>query len=187
HQYEGLRRQLEARNKPKHTSGEASALSKLQKFGFLTNPEIEEAFRKEMEEDAARREAEAQKAATKEARTKETEGRRSMMIADSTHVFEGTLQGFKTANLERLGDLAACLGVPFAGLTRAAIFERILQHFEAHSELKAIPRYAGLFRASRASRASHQRVELEQGAPVPTAEGADFPPEPPSLAGPLVG
>ena len=44
HQHEDLRHQLDVQNQPKCTSAEAAAASKIQKFGFLTNPESESAF-----------------------------------------------------------------------------------------------------------------------------------------------
>ncbi|KAG8721325.1 hypothetical protein FRC08_014063 [Ceratobasidium sp. 394] len=175
--YEDVCHQLNARNKPKRTSAEASAISKIQKYGFLTNPGMQEAFQKELEEEGAKRGAEAEKAARKEARVKEAEGRRSL-IANEAYVFEGTLQSFKTATLERLGGLAASLGVSFTGLKRAEIFEKISSHFETHPGLKGIPRSAGLFRTTRAARRGANR---DLGAPVSAAEGADFPVEPPSL------
>lgn len=65
-QYEDLRRQLDARNKPKRTSAEAAAMSKIQKYGFLTNPEMREAFEKALGEEEAKRVVEADKAARKE-------------------------------------------------------------------------------------------------------------------------
>ena len=47
-----------------------------------------------------KRAADERKAAEKEARTREIEGRRSLMIADLNHAFTGALQSYKTANLE---------------------------------------------------------------------------------------
>ncbi|KAG8739186.1 hypothetical protein FRC12_016407 [Ceratobasidium sp. 428] len=145
-----------------------------------------------MEEEAAKQAAEAEKAARKDARAKEIEGRRSLMIASETHVFEGTFSSFKNANRERLGDLATSLGLPLAG-KNAEVYKRISSHFDAHPELKEIPRYASLFQTVRGSR---RRVVQEVGGtmvggaagfPVHTAQGADFPLEPPNLPGPLVG
>lgn len=142
-------RQLQARNQPKRTQAEASAAAKVQKHGFLTNPEYEDRFYEEMAEIEAKREAEIRKAAEKEAQGKEIAGKRSLMIADDKHTFDGTLQSYKVANLQRLGDLAASLGLPFPALKKAEIFERICSHFETHPELKSIPRYSNLFRSSR--------------------------------------
>lgn len=149
---EGLRRQNQARNKPKKTQDEASAASKLQKHGFLTNPETEAAFRAHMAELEAKRAADARKAAEKEARAREIEGRRSLMIVDPNYVFNGTLLSYKNANLEDLGTLAASLAVPVTGLKKTEIFNKITNHFETHPELKTLPRYANLFRAGRAPR-----------------------------------
>jgi hypothetical protein len=90
HQYKDLWHQLGTRNKPKCTAAEAAATSKLQKHGFLTNPESKAAFckhmvedtAKHMVEDTAKQEAEAEKAARKVAQMKEIEGKWSLMIAD---------------------------------------------------------------------------------------------------------
>lgn len=152
HENEDLRRQLQARNKPKRTQAEAAAALKVQKHGFLTNPESEGMFREHMASEQAKRTAEAQKIANKEAREREIQGKRSLMLADPDHVFEGTLQSYKNANLERLGNLAASLAMPFTGLKRAEIFDGLCSHFEAHPELKFIPRYSNLFRTSNGGR-----------------------------------
>ncbi|KAG9103753.1 hypothetical protein FRC06_008350 [Ceratobasidium sp. 370] len=122
-QYEDLRHQLDARNTPKCTSVEAAAMSKIQKSGFLTRPEMREAFEKALREEEAKRVAEADKAARKEAKAKDIEGKRSLIIADQTYAFDGTFQSDKVKNLERLGDLAVCLGVLFVNSKHSEIFK----------------------------------------------------------------
>ena len=152
HENEDLRRQMQAQNKHKRTQAEAAAASKVQKYGFLTNPESKAVFQAQMAKENAKRVAEAQKTAEKEAKAREIEGERSLMIIDQTHVFTGTLLSYKNTTLRRLGDLAALLGVPFADLRRSEVFERIVSHFETHPDLKVAPRYSNLFRALRRGR-----------------------------------
>jgi hypothetical protein len=147
-----LRRQIQAQTKPRRTQDEATAASQVQKHGFLTNPEYEAAFQARLAELHEKRAADERKAAEKEARTREIEGRRSRMIADPNHTFTATLQSYKTANLEQLGDLAASLALPFLGLKKADIFSNITKHFDAHPELKNHPRFSSLFRISRPPR-----------------------------------
>lgn len=152
HENEDLRHQLQTRNKPKRTAAEAAAASKVQKYGFLTNPESEAAFQEQMAEEKAKRVAEAQKAAEKEAKAKEIDGERSRLINDPTHVFNETILSYKNTTLRRLGNLAATLGIQFADLKRVEIYEKIVSHFETHPELKSTPRYSNLFRTSHGGR-----------------------------------
>ncbi|CUA71995.1 hypothetical protein RSOLAG22IIIB_04854 [Rhizoctonia solani] len=175
----GLRQQIQARTKPRRTQDEATAALRVQKHGFLTNPESEAAFQAHLTELQEKRAADERKSAEKEARTREIEGRRSLMIADPNHAFTGTLQSYKAANLEQIGDLAASLALPFTGLKKADIFSSIINHFEAHSELKSSPRYSNLFRVTRPPRrmapaADHDNLNQ---APVMVAEPA-LPPQP---------
>ncbi|KAF8685424.1 DDE superfamily endonuclease [Rhizoctonia solani] len=173
-----LRQQIQARTKPKRTQDEATAALFVQKHGFMTNPESEAAFEARLGELREKRAAEEQKEAEKEARTRELEGKRSCMIADPDYAFTGTIQSYKVANLEQIGDLAASLALPFVGLKKADIFNNIINHFEAHSELKSLPRYSNLFRATRRRRndpaASHDTVNR---VPAIVAEPA-LPPQP---------
>ncbi|KAG9078832.1 hypothetical protein FRC06_008149 [Ceratobasidium sp. 370] len=145
HENEALRRQLQARAAPKHTCQEASAASKVQKHGFLTNPEAEGGFREALAEEGAKKAAEQQKAAEKAAREREIEGNQTKIMTDSTYQFKGTIQSYKTTSLRQLGDLAASLALPFTRLKRAEMYEKIVQRFETHPDLKSLPRYTNLF------------------------------------------
>ena len=69
-----------------------------------------------MEEEAARQRAKAEKTARKEAKAKGIEGKRSLLIANGSYEFSRTIQSYRSKNLEQLGNLAASLGIPFAGL-----------------------------------------------------------------------
>ncbi|KAG8744722.1 hypothetical protein FRC12_014739 [Ceratobasidium sp. 428] len=178
HENRQLREQTQAHKKPKRTASEAAAASMAQRHGFLTNPEHEEAFRRGLEESEAKRRAEAEKTAQKEARAREIEENRSRIVADPNYAFEGTFQSFKHANMDRLGDLAACLGLPFTGLKKADLFERISQHFETHPGFKAMPKFSNLFRTSRAPR---RATVQKASASVHSAEPADPGPPLPQL------
>ncbi|CUA74767.1 similar to ORF [Rhizoctonia solani] len=175
----GLRQQIQARTKPRRTQDEAAAASQVQKHGFLTNPESEVAFQTWLVELQEKRAAEERKTAEKEARVRDIEGRRSLMIANPDYAFTGTLQSYKNANLEQIGDLAASLALPFTGLKKSDIFSNITKHFEAHPELKPLPRYANLFRSTRLPRrtahaAGHDNINQ---VPAMVAEPA-LPPQP---------
>ncbi|CAE6459245.1 unnamed protein product, partial [Rhizoctonia solani] len=175
----GLREQIQARKKPRRSQDEAAAALQVQKHGFLTNPESAAAFETRLAELKEKRAADERKAVEKEARAREAEGRRSLMIADPAHAFTGTLQSYKIANLEQIGDLAASLALPFVGLKKADIFSSIVNHFEAHPELKSHPRYSNLFRVTRFPRRTAPAAiddNITQ-VPVMVAEPA-LPPQP---------
>lgn len=69
-------------------------------------------------------------------------------MTDSIYRFEETFQSYKAASLQQPGNLVASLALPFTRLKRAEMYEKIAQRFETHPDLKALPRYADLFRAT---------------------------------------
>ncbi|CCO38113.1 hypothetical protein BN14_12278 [Rhizoctonia solani AG-1 IB] len=174
-----LRKQIQARTKTRRTQDEATAASQVQKHGFLTNPESKAAFETRLAELQEKRAAEERKAADKEARVRDIEGRRSLMIANPDYVFTGTLQSYKTANLEQIGDLAASLALPFAGLKKGDIFSNITRHFEAHPELKSVSRYSTLFSSARLPRRTAPGVDRNNVNQAPAMVGEPaLPPQP---------
>ena len=98
------------------------------------------------------------------------EGKRRILNADGSYEFGGTIQSYRSKNLEQLGNLAASLGIPFAGLKRSEVCENILLHFDTYTALKSIPRYSNLFRVPCGPR---HAVGQDPNVPVHTAAYVD--------------
>lgn len=69
--------------------------------------------------------------------------------ADHTRTFAGSLT--KSRRKDDLEDIAVALALPEGG-KKDEIFERITAHFERHPELKADPRFKGLFNSRHTKR-----------------------------------
>ncbi|KAF8710189.1 DDE superfamily endonuclease, partial [Rhizoctonia solani] len=162
-----LCQQIQAFTKLKRTQDKATAALFVQKHGFMTNPESKAAFEACLGNLQEKQAAKEQKEVEKEVQTRELEGKHSCMIANPNYAFTRTIQSYKVANLKQIGDLAASLALLFVGLKKTNIFNNIINHFEAHSELKSLPQYSNLFCATcccqNGPAASHDTVNQVPG------------------------
>ena len=135
------------------------------KARFVTKPDMQEAFEKEMaEKEAAEKEAEA-KAAEKAAQ----EAIRLSRIQEDTasRQFTNALSAYKKK--DDLITLAGALGLPTSG-TVTHLHAQIKAHLEQHQDLKSNSRFTGLFKTRNRLPATHSPVDQNdelQGADVP--------------------